>query len=404
MERVTPEQARALILAETDVVSGSVTVPLLSARGGVTVSALYAPLDNPPFARSPLDGFAFRSADTSAASAQTRARLKVVKTLHAGDWYDGVIAPGEAVKIMTGAPIPEGADAVLGKENVRSENGAEGNYAVITRTVGAYENYVFQGEDIQKGELLFPAGTYVTSGHLGVLASMGFETVDIRRPLKIGLLCTGDEIVPPGQPLPKGKIYNSNETLLASRLEECGFSAERLPQTGDDAERVARILAERIGDFDFLITTGAVSVGDKDIFHEVFAKLGVRRVFYRLASRPGNAALCGVYQNKLLFCLSGNPFAALLSFELLVRPAIARMTGRVGLDIQRRKAILDTPFSKQAGMRRFVRAKLDDGHITLPGGNTSGQLFSFAGCDCFLDAPTDTETLNPGDEVDILLL
>jgi molybdopterin molybdotransferase len=401
MERVAPEKARELILSETAVVTESVTVPLLSALDGVTEHAVYAPLDNPPFDRSALDGFAFRSADTVGASKP--ARLRVAGTIYAGGWLDRVLLPGEAVKIMTGAPVPPGADCILGKENVRVEQGPDGDYAVISFPVAQAENYIFRGEDIKQGELLFPAGTILKSGHLGVLAMMGFAHMEIKRPLKIGLFCTGDEIIPPGQPLSPGKIYNSNETLLASRIRELGFSADVLAQTGDDVDEAARLIDANIDRFDFLVTTGAVSVGDKDIFHEVFTKLGVRRIFYRLTSRPGNAALCGVYKNKPLFCLSGNPFAAILSFELLVRPALAKMSGRSDIDLHYRKAILDTPITKKAGTRRFIRARHNDGHAALSGGNSSGQLFSFAGCNCFVDAPADAETLHQGAKVDILL-
>jgi molybdopterin molybdotransferase len=402
MESIMPELARELLLAETEPVTGSVIVPLMSALGGVTVREIYALRDNPPFDRSALDGFAFRSGETAAASVRTPARFRLSGVIYAGDSGGEGLSPGEAVKIMTGAPIPPGADCVIGKENACTEGGgAEDGEVMVTGPVARHDNVIFRGEDIQEGALLFPAGTVLKSAHLGVLASMGFDKAEIRRLVNIGLFCTGDEIVPPGASLPPGKIYNSNETLIASRLKELGFSAEVLPQMGDDADKAAQVIEKRIAGFDLLVTTGAVSVGDKDIFHEVFAKLGVRRIFSRLRTRPGQAVLCGKYQNKLLVCLSGNPFAAILAFELLVRPVLAKMSGSGG--IQYRKAILGSPFSKKAGIRRFVRAKLADGRVTLPGGNTSGRLFTFADCNCFADIPAGTETLNPGDEVDILL-
>jgi molybdopterin molybdotransferase len=398
MESVMPEMGRELLLAETAAVTESVVVPLMAALGGVAACGVYAREDSPPFDRSALDGFAFRSEETVAAAVDAPLRFRVAGVIYAGDRGEAGPGPGEAVKIMTGAPIPPGADCVLGKERVRVEGGA----AVIAEPIAQYDNVIFRGEDVEKGALLFPAGTVLTSAHLGVLASAGLDRVAIRRPLRIGLFCTGDEIVPPGAPLVPGKIYNSNETLLASRLKELGFSsAEVLPQMGDDADRVAGMIEDRIADFDLLITTGAVSVGDKDIFHEVFTKLGVRRIFSRLQTRPGQAVLCGVYKDKLLVCLSGNPFAAILSFELLVRPVLAKMAGCGGL--QYRRAILDTPYSKKAGIRRFVRAKLDADHVTLPGGNTSGRLFTFAACNAFVDVPAEVETLQPGDEVTILL-
>jgi molybdopterin molybdotransferase len=397
MESVMPELARELLLAETEPVAESVVVPLMSALGGVTAHEIYAPQDNPPFDRSALDGFAFRSGETAAASVRTPARFRLSGVIYAGDSGGEGPGPGEAVKIMTGAPIPPGADCVLGKESVRTDGGE----VMVTGPVAKHDNVIFRGEDIKEGTLLFPAGTVLKSAHLGVLASMGFDKAEIRRPVKIGLFCTGDELVPPGVSLPPGKIYNSNETLIASRLKELGFSAEVLPQMGDDADKAAQVIETHIAGFDLLVTTGAVSVGDKDIFHEVFAKLGVQRIFSRLRTRPGQAVLCGKYKNKLLICLSGNPFAAILAFELLVRPVLAKMSGGGG--IQYRKAILGSPFTKKAGIRRFVRAKFADGCVTLPGGNTSGRLFTFADCNCFADIPADTETLKPGDEVDILL-
>jgi molybdopterin molybdotransferase len=409
MEKIELEQALELVLSHTLPVTDAVSVPLQDALGLCAAETVAAPLDNPPFDRSPLDGFAIRSADTRNASAENEVKFRIVDECAAGIPAVRPVLAGEAVRIMTGGMMPVGSDCVVAKENAREDGG----FVFVHRRLDAHQNYVFRGEDIQKGQTLISKGERLNAVRLAVLAGMGFERVSVVRPPRIGLLCTGDELVSAGTPLLPGKIYNSNFTLFAMRLRELGFSAIALPDVPDDAEKtVALIKAAFTDGLDLLITTGAVSVGDKDIFHEVFRRLDAERLFWRMNHKPGGNVLCGEYhgeyrsdtRGKLLICLSGNPFAAFTGFELLAKPVLAKLAGRLDLETQRRRATLETAFSKSGGTRRFIRACYHDGTVIFPDGQHPGQLFSLVDCNCLIDIPADSGALAAGDEVEIVVL
>ncbi|MDR3341664.1 MAG: molybdopterin molybdotransferase MoeA [Treponema sp.] len=401
MERIELEKALELVLARVMPINEIQRIPVSRALGLVTGEAIYAPLDNPPFDRSPLDGFTLRSEDTRTASADCPVRLRIAGAVYAGKPWDRALMPGEAVRIMTGGAIPVGGDCVVPKEAVQEE----GTAVLLFRPLKHHQNYVFQGEDIRTGQLLIPPGERLRFMHLGILATMGMESVPVMRPPRIGLLCTGDELSPAGAPLLPGKIYNSNEVLLGSRLEELGFTPQVLPGMVDVAASVVQEIETRIHEVDILITTGAVSVGDKDIMHEVFEVLGAERLFWRMACKPGSAVLCGVYRGKLLMGLSGNPFACLTTFELLVKPVLAKLAWRGDLQPQRQQGILKNAFPKDSGkQRRFVRARLEAGFVTLPEGHASGRLFSLLGCNCLVDIPVGSDALAEGSEVAVVML
>jgi molybdopterin molybdotransferase len=368
----------------------------------VTGETIHAPIDNPPFDKSPLDGFALRSADAANASEAAPVRLRVTGVVYAGSVYNASLEPGVALKIMTGAPMPAGTDAMLPKENVREEGGE----VLIFHPVKTRENYIFRGEDIQKGQPLIREGEQLDFVRLGLLAGMGFDTVPVFRPPEIGILCTGDELVPPGNPLPPGKIYNNNGILLSARLEELGFRPQLLPIQKDEPEAAAATIAKAMDSLDILITTGAVSVGDKDIMRDVLTLLGAEQLFWRMNFKPGSAILCGVDRGKLLICLSGNPFAAMTCLELLVRPVLAKLSRRPNLETRRLQARLKNPFPKKSGARRFIRARLETESglplVTLPEDHSSGHIHSLLDCNCFVDIPALSGALSTGSIVEVV--
>jgi molybdopterin molybdotransferase len=311
---------------------------------------------------------------------------------------------------MTGAPMPEGSDAMLPKEDVRED----AQEVLVFCPVKTHENYIFQGEDIKKGQPLISPGERLDFVRLGLLAGMGLAEVPVFRPPEIGILCTGDELIPPGNPLPPGKIYNNNGVLLSTRLEELGFHPRLLPIMEDESETAAaaiRPLMEGTSAFpglDILITTGAVSVGDKDIMQDVLTRLEAERLFWRMNFKPGSAILCGVYREKLLLCLSGNHFAAVANLELLVRPVLAKLARRPDLETRRLQARLKNPFPKPSGARRFIRARLlaekESGlpWVSLPEGHASGNMRSLLGCNCFVDIPALSGALSAGSIVEVV--
>jgi molybdopterin molybdotransferase len=401
MERISLEQALDTILAAVRPLEGTISSSLFGALGRCSAEDIYAPLDNPPFDRSPLDGFSLRSEDTVSASADNPAVLRVKGGALAGKPADCQAAPGEAIRIATGAVIPGGCDCVVPLEIVREEGGK----VFVFCPLSPYENYIRRGSDIGRGQLLVRRNDRLDFIRLGILAAVGVAELRIMKPPVIGLLCTGDELTPPGRPLSPGGIYDSNQTLLSCRLKELGFEPVVLPSGADDADRIVREINDHIDELDLLITTGGVSVGEKDMLPAVFDKLSAERLFRGMDFKPGSAVLCGLYRGKPLVSLSGNPFAGITTFELLVKPLLAKLTGRKDLEPRRRQARLKNAFPKGGGgQRRFIRARLDEDGAALPEGHASGQLLSFLGCNCFVDIPAGRGPLPAGASVNIVLL
>ena len=392
---ISLEEAVSLMTAPLSPL-GTELLPLLRALGRTLAADVTAPLDQPPFDRSPLDGYALRSADLPGADKTHPAVLEVVDTLYAGDETKIPVGPGQAVRIMTGAMLPSGSDCVVPQEDTD-----QGNPVRVFVSLKPFQNYVYQGEDYRKGSLMLKKGTRLDAAALGVLASAGLAEAAVCRRPKVGLLTTGDEVVSPGTPLPAGKIYGSNQMLLAARLAELGFEAETAHQ-GDDPADVAEAMKQLLNSCDVLITTGGVSVGDKDIFHQALPLLGAEQVFWRVNLKPGTPAMYSTYGGKPILSLSGNPFAAAATFELLARPLLAVLAGEEGP--RWGEGVLDTPFPKASPKRRFIRGKYENGHITLPEGHSSGLLSSLVGCNCLAELPAGSPPTEEGMRVRVLLL
>ncbi|MDR2367464.1 MAG: molybdopterin molybdotransferase MoeA [Deltaproteobacteria bacterium] len=387
----------------------TVNVPIEAALGLVSAGDVRTTTAVPPFDRSSMDGYAMRGADTLGATADNPARLRVVGAVYAGSVLGRELGPGEAVSIMTGAAMPAGADCMLPKEIVTVDSG----WALIPRPARKHENYIFSGEDIKVGEVFIKPFTKLDFAHLAMLAAAGLERITVFRQPNIGVFCVGEEFSPAGGPLAEGKIYNSNGIMLNARLAELGFATSPHRILPDDPGPSARIIAGTAGALDIIISTGSVSVGDKDIMGRVFGLLGAELDVHRLAFKPGHAFMCGRHGRKPMFCLSGNPFAALATFELLVRPALARLAHRPDLTLTRAKAVLQTPFSGGKGgssPRRFLRARLvlpteaRLPEVFLPDDHSSGRLFSLPGCNCLVDMKEGLKGLAVGDIVEIVKL
>lgn len=398
--RIELEEARAL-LAESVRPLGVEQVSRQEALGRTLAEDVTAPLDQPPFDRSPLDGYALRSADLTGASPEHPVSLRVVETVYAGGVPSRALGPGEAIRIMTGAMLPRGCDCVLQHE--RTDNGLE--QVQIYAALSPHDNYCDRGEDYRTGEVLLPAGTVVDAAAVGVLASAGLSSVPVRRRPVVRVLSTGDEVVSPDlHPLPAGKIYGSNQELLTARLRELGVSDVRGLLIGDDPREVADTMAQLLGECDLLITTGGVSAGDKDIFHEALPLLGAERVFWKVNLKPGTPAMYSLWQGQPILSLSGNPFAAAATFELLARPLLAALTGESRFSLRSRTAVVEGSFPKASPGRRFLRGFYQEGRVSLTGKNDSGMLASLVGCNCLVDLPAGSPPVQEGQTVTVLLL
>ena len=398
--RIELEEARAL-LAESVRPLGVEQVSRQEALGRTLAEDVTAPLDQPPFDRSPLDGYALRSADLTGASPEHPVSLRVVETVYAGGVPSRALGPGEAIRIMTGAMLPRGCDCVLQHE--RTDNGLE--QVQIYAALSPHDNYCDRGEDYRTGEVLLPAGTVVDAAAVGVLASAGLSSVPVRRRPVVRVLSTGDEVVSPDlHPLPAGKIYGSNQELLTARLRELGVSDVKGLLIGDDPREVADTMAQLLGECDLLITTGGVSAGDKDIFHEALPLLGAERVFWKVNLKPGTPAMYSLWQGQPILSLSGNPFAAAATFELLARPLLAALTGESRFSLRSRTAVVEGSFPKASPGRRFLRGFYQEGRVSLTGKNDSGMLASLVGCNCLVDLPAGSPPVQEGQTVTVLLL
>lgn len=385
-ESISLERAVELITGSAAPL-GSEEITPSDSLGRVLARDVFAPIDQPPFPRSPLDGYAFRAADSAGASQDTPAVLTVVDTVFAGGWCGKTVGPGQAVRIMTGAPIPQGCDCVIRQED--TNQGVE--RVEIYQSLRPFENYCHRGEDFKRGEILLSAGAVLDGTALGVLASAGLFRDDVelsvRRVPRAALLCTGDELAENHvRPLPPGKIYSSNRTCLWGRLTALGIPVASAP-TGcaDEPEEIAAALRELAEVADVIITTGGVSVGARDAFHQALPLLGAERLFWRVRCKPGTPAMYAVCRGKPILCLSGNPFAASATFELLGRPLLAALAGRPSLCPLKAVGTLETDFPKGGGMRRFVRGCFREGRVALPQGHSPGQLRSAVGTNCLVE-------------------
>lgn len=376
------------------------------AQGRVLAQDIHAPMNQPPWPRSPLDGYAFRASDSVGASEQSPVSLTVAETLYAGSWTERVIQPGEAVRLMTGAPIPKGCDCVIRQED--TDCGTD--TVCIHQELKPFENYVPAGGDFRSGDLLLPAGTRLSGNALGVLAAAGLYREEIMLPVyrrvRCALICTGDELVANDtRLLPPGKIYSSNAAVIASRLQYLGVEITTLlPNFSDSADALADAIYDAAESADVIITTGGVSVGAKDILHETLPLLFADQIFWKVRLKPGSPIMFSLYRQRPLLCLSGNPFAAGATFELFARPMLAKLCGCADLKMRAAEAVLAEPFAKTGRGRRFVRASLQDGRVVIPQGHSSGQLASAVGADCLAEIPPCDEPLAAESRVKVWLL
>lgn len=417
MKRITVEEAQTLLLKERAGRMRTERLPLRAAGGRILAEKIYAGIAHPPFPRSPVDGFAVRHDDTENASPKEPAVLSLRQCVCAGDWPEREVEPGEAARVMTGAPIPGGADCVARQEGAKVEDDTVKVFAPCRK----YENYCFLGEDVERGTCLAEPGTRLDAVWLGILSGQGIREVSVFQKPRVGIFSTGSELSWPESGLVPGKIYDSNGPMLEQRVRELGAEPVYYGIIPDDEKRLAAAISNALGVCDFIITSGGVSVGLRDCMPSVGEQLGARLLFHGIAAKPGSPAMALKKDNTLILCLSGNPFAAYVGFELLASPVVEAMGGYADLMDSghtgpmnsgymspmniRRKGIMAAEFRKKSSVRRFVRAYFEDGHVSFPsGGHSSGMLCSLADCNCLIDIPAGNNGLKPGDDVEILLL
>jgi molybdopterin molybdotransferase len=378
---------------------GPVDVPLEEALGAVVAAEVVATEAVPPFANSAMDGYAVRAADTAGAPVA----LQVVGMIAAGATPKGAVGVGEAMRIMTGAPMPDGADAVVLVERTRTE----GDRVEIEIEVTAGTSVRGVGDDVSPGDVVATAGTVLSPGHLGVLASVGVEAVRVHRRPRVGVLSTGDELVERGD-LARGQIRDSNRPTLLALVRESGFEAVDLGIVADDEKSVGQALAHAVDECDAVLTSGGVSMGDLDFIKVVLDRLGDMR-WMQVAIKPAKPFAFGTIGDVPVFGLPGNPVSSMVSFELFARPALRRMAGHADLDRRHVRAVAPDGLRRHRdGKIHFVRvvaSQDDDGGWTVrsAGGQGSHQLSAMAAANALAVVP-DGDGVPAGDDVRVLLL
>ncbi|MET8893516.1 molybdotransferase-like divisome protein Glp [Streptomyces albogriseolus] len=402
---------------------------LLDAQGCVLVEDITVPVSLPPFDNSSMDGYAVRVADVAGASEEYPASLEVVGDVAAGAADPPHVGPGQAARIMTGAPLPPGAETVVPVEwtdgglgegpaagmRARSlaPDGATGQVAVY-RPAPARAHVRAQGSDVRAGDRVLEAGTVLGPPQISLLAAVGRGTVRVRPRPRVVVLSTGSELVQPDEPLRPGQIYDSNSFALTAAARDAGAIAYRVGAVADDAETLRDTIEDQLVRADLMVTSGGVSVGAYDVVKEALAHVGDEDEpgsgveFRKLAMQPGKPQGFGSIgpDHTPLLALPGNPVSSYVSFELFVRPAVRALMGlkdvhrpRVRAELRAEKAL-----TSPKGRRQFLRGRYADGVVTPVGGAGSHLVAALARANALIVVPEDVEDVAPGTEVEVVLL
>ncbi len=384
------------------------TIPLEESDGRYLGVSLKADHDVPPFDRSPYDGFAIRAEDTYEASKESPVKLKVIEKIGAGSVASKVPKKNEAIRIMTGAAIPEGTNAVIMLELVREMEEEEQPFIQVKRKVGKGDNLSLRGEDTQEGTVLIEKGTRISPGVKALLATFGYANVPVARKPEVGIFATGTELLDPEEELQPGKIRNSNSPMIEGQVKDAGATPLYFGKLEDDFDTCFSSIKSALNKVDLLITTGGVSVGDYDYLPAIYEKLGATVLFNKVGMRPGSVTTVAEWNGKLLFGLSGNPSACFVGFELFTRPIIRRALFSKYPYRQKSKGELLTDFPKPNPFTRFVRSRTEEKngriYVKPTGLDKSGSVTSLAEANAFTVLPGGTRGFAAGDTVELLHL
>jgi molybdopterin molybdotransferase len=380
-------------------------VPLEQAAGRTLASPIISPIDQPPWDNSAMDGFAVHAADVAHASVTAPVRLRIVDDVRAGGFPAVPVMPGEATRIMTGAPMPTGADSVVRVEHTRA---VDALHVEVLNSNDAGRNVRMRGEDLEAGASVFAAGRLLRPAEIGVLAMIGVTRPQVHRQPRVAVLATGDELVEPDRiadVVAGTHIINSNSPALRAALEATCCEPVMLGIARDELDDLTARLRSSL-DCDALVTTAGASVGEHDLVKDALEAIGCETLFWRVKIRPGSPFSFGLVQRHgrdplPVFGLPGNPVSALVTFEVLVRPVLRRMHGREHFFAPTMPVIAGERITSPPGLVRFLRVRLEPGADGIPrayltGPQGSGILTSVAAADALLIMPLDTAELPSG--------
>jgi molybdopterin molybdotransferase len=405
-ELISFHEARERVLAAA-VPLASESVPLLEARGRALARAFSSPIALPPFANSSMDGYAVRAADLAAAAPAAALELPVVAVIAAGHVASRALASGQAMRIMTGAMVPEGADAVVPFEECERLENTDGERVRFTNAPRSGDNVRSAGRDVREGDVLLDAGRELSAHDLALLGAVGCTSVEVVRRARVAILSTGDELVELGAPLVPGAIRDTNRPLLAMLLEECGAYVVAAEKVNDDPAAFTAAARRLLGGSDLLLSIGGVSAGDFDPVKVGLAELG-GIALWRVAMKPGRPQAFGRPLGRVFFGLPGNPASVACVFEVLVRPALRRMQGFTSIERPRIEARAAEVFGSREGRTDFIRVTLEwkggEWWARSAGDQVSGHLAPQSRAHALLEIPEGASALEIGENARAIVL
>lgn len=389
---ISVPQALALVKENSLPSNGIHSLSVSNAFGWVLAKDVLSPISMPPFRQSAMDGYALNSHQNTT--------YEYIGEVKAGDADMPVLLPGQAIRIFTGAAVPDSANAVVMQEKVqRSEN-----TIVIESEVKEQENIRPKGEQVLKGQVALSKGTRLTAAGIGFLSSLGIQTIEAYAKPSIGIVVTGNELVTPGKPLGMGQIYESNAIMLEAALTNLGYSHITHYKVEDNYQKTLNMLSTAIEKNDVLIVSGGISVGDYDFVGRALTALKVNTIFYKVKQKPGKPLLFASHGKKLIFALPGNPGAALTCFYNYVQMALERISGNTDYQPNMARATLLNSFVKKGERAQFLKANYSDGSVQILEGQNSSMLHTFALANALIIVPEEVTELKAGQEVQLMLL
>lgn len=389
------EEALRALMEAARPVEGTETVPLLEARGRVLARDVIAPRDVPPFRRAAMDGYAVRAEETFGASNQSSKRFRRVDKIHAGEAGRVPVGPGQCAEIATGAPMPEGADAVVMVEDTE----AEGDEVRVHAPIHPGGNVSPAGEDIRRGTRVLAAGTCLDPSRVGVLAALGLPEAEVYRRPAVAVIPSGNEVVPPGRPLGPGQIHDVNTYTLSTLVAEHGGVPSVYPPVGDEAGAIAEVFERAFRETDLVVATGGSSVGARDLMVDVLGRMGTL-LFHGIAVKPGKPTLGAVVNGKIGLGMPGYPTSCLTNGYGMLVPLLRNISRLPPWEPR----VLRLPLSKRVvspvGRFQFLPVKVANGKA-VPVFKESGAITSMSEADGYVEIPANVDLLDRGEAVDV---
>lgn len=383
----------ALQLVEKKVASkGTMVIPVSDALGYVLATDVPASINMPPFRQSAMDGYAVRMHEKNT--------YEVIGEIKAGDGDNPQLRSGEGVRIFTGAPVPDDADAVI----IQEWTTVEKDRIEVDGEVKKNANIREEGEQIGLHMLAAARGTLMRPAAVGFLASLGIAKISVYEKPSIGIIVTGNELQPPGVELERGQIYESNGAMLEAALRQVGFEDVSIHKVPDTYSETVLAIGEVLEDNDVVLISGGISVGDYDFVGKALEELGVTEIFYKVKQKPGKPLFMGVQGDKTVFALPGNPASALSCFYVYALPALYKISGRTDFHLERRMATATNTFRKRGDRPQFLKALVSGNEVTILDGQASSMIHTFSVANALAYMEEDNSEIKKGDNVEVIML